>query len=571
MSLKVGASKTCPRGLDRIISAVCGRHVVFGADDIFRISAMIMTDKHLQLGNHKAFMQGLHDTLKNIDISALSPFQASQVQQAFARAGYRDEQASPATSSAVLAVRDNPIEAHIEALRETAAKLWADRSFDAARAKLHIEGLKQKLGQLTATQLVQFVVVLSRIHHNDYNLASVLARRACELSSSMSCAELALAYHHLHQIGAQDSLIAIASRIESHGSEMTLLDCAHVAKGIEKQPILSRAALPLCTLIVQRVASGAFDESKSDLSLLKSMLVAASRCGLRQNAAVRYVVGIVTRKLDSASDRHLHAAFQAVVDLEINDPATTTLFLKRAVQLAPTMELKFLESIIDLLSVLKVDSSAFMDAALNRLTADCGALNASQIHSVFNTIASYPPAKGHPVVPALSLAACFRKTSFDRDAVADIVLSLAELGFVGDEYYSLADFLFSTHNGFKSPQQFIDWLTLSSQDQLSDPRANAFVNAAVNMLAPAMTQEEVAQTKQLLLSRHVGDDSLARKLLARKHIIQREQAEREEEDFRSRPSQNWRRGGSRGRGRGGYNSNRGFHSYQGASNGGWNN
>lgn len=410
---------------------------------------------------------------------------------------------------------------------------------------------------LTAKPLLHIIRTLAHINHQDYVLAQKLSRRICELAGTLTTTQCARVLGQLYRLKVQDSLTIIVRRIENDPNGLALHDLMYIVQAAHAQTHVSAALQPLVGRSLYEL-SGRVGEKDMSIHQLVQCIEVAAKYGQATNPHVKFVVEGAARRASEMSDRQLAATLQHAHAMNLISSEVFAKLHARAVALVPSdggMDVRFLEPLLDVFSLLPFNSAAFMDGVLLRLSDDAGKLQVNNLVSVIELVASYPGAKGSIAVAALALAASMRKEVFDHQSLISVVLSLAQLGQLSDEFYELMEFLCGgggaggasagdqlqhqqqQRKGFKQGSELVELLGFISSSsaaggvwKTSADFASRFVPVfvrAAHDVIPSMSHQEVIEMQQHLRQLAIDDRGLNRRLISRLESLSVERAEAE--------------------------------------------
>jgi hypothetical protein len=491
--------RSSPSVLGMIVDAVATERVVLKPNDLYQLSALIAFGDTLQLAEDAKLMATLQATYGQTK-DALSPFQTSQIEKALAKGGL----APTAVELASTEVAPDSTEAACLATLKAAHKEFSDRRvYDARAVNQVVAELDPLVRELSAATIAKVIRELAYINHQDYEFAVKLARRACDLATTLSLADACILFNKINKMSVQDSLVALVNRIAADGNAMKLSDCMHVIHGIEHQRQVYSNAAPLLATVLYLCHGRVKD---MEVRFLVSMVDACAKYDLRSAPSTPDYIAEVARRADELSDRQLLTTLRHIVALKMLTADVFTPLLQRAVRAVPAVSIGTIEQWLDVMSMVSYPADDFMAAILARIEKDAGKLSPPQLVLILDIIASYPPAKASPAVPAMAFAAKVRMDSLDRDKAASVVLCLAELGYYGEEFFDIAFLLLHERQGFRSVQQLFDLIQLMQRAVVAQyPEVAGILNLAVKQLSPALRPEELDMVRTELRALNVDE------------------------------------------------------------------
>lgn len=380
---------------------------------------------------------------------------------------------------------------------------------------------------LLPAELTYVTAVLSFINHQDYTLAQHLSRRACQVAASLSVSECCRMLLKLYKLKVHDSLTILVRKIEQDANNLALGDLTVVIHAAQLQSQTTASLQPLVARCLYLLA-GRVGEGHLSIVQLVTCVEVAAKFGQSANPASKQILDGAGRRAGEMTERMLAATLQSAhsMNLLLNSKHLFEPLAARAVVLARTMDVRYLEPLLDVFSLLPFNSAPFVEAALTRLADDAGQLQTNHLVSVLELVASYPGAKGSTAIPALALAAAVRKDMLDQLSVTSVLLSLAQLHQFSDEFYQLFEFLLVERKGFKAGSEVVDLLGLvpSSAAAAADTRFAGFVQRAVAELISSLNQEDSVELQKQLHRLGIDDRNLTRRLAARLEALNAEAA-----------------------------------------------
>ncbi|KAH9578225.1 hypothetical protein LSM04_008596 [Trypanosoma melophagium] len=554
-------------GLAKLIRAVSTSRIELGAEDIYKICALLKSkeDTLMLHGNH-SFIRSIHKQYKNIDPDTVSPFQRTFIDGTFATfpatvfelSSSTVEETKIGTTSAIteqeknnnsknnndnivslenlitkkgstLTVDDEPsIEERISAIWEAVQEyqssgfLGTDRM---QKIRKHCKALELQLRQIKPFEISSLVRALATINYQDYSFTNLLTRRSCEVASKLSQTDLCRTYFNLSKLQSHDSMVAFVNQIEGHMEKLHREQIHFVSMALERHPQISSAPARMVPKLLNRAV---FHLSDTDNAAYhRALLVVAARYNLPRHPAVVKIFSDVSRHLEKIIDRDLLAILQSTVDLGIsaNTPGLPEL-LEKTEAIVPTVNIRFVDTLMDILSVLPIDTGRIMTKLMNRLEVDAGKLSIPQLAFILDLLSSYPPAKGNACIVGLAFAASLRAESFDNEALEQVVLNLAQLQHFSDDFYTLVVVLQNTKGGFRSFEKLSSLMKSCTREVVADTRGQEMITKGILGLAPSLNDEELAEARKLLTQLGVTDKSVHQMIFRRAKQLQREAGSR---------------------------------------------
>ncbi|ESL08138.1 hypothetical protein TRSC58_04164 [Trypanosoma rangeli SC58] len=389
----------------------------------------------------------------------------------------------------------------------------------------HCKALELQLRQMKPFEVASLVRALATINYQDYTFTNLIARRSCEVASKLSSSELCRTYFNLSKLQSHDSLVAFVNQIEAQMERFHREQIQFVAMALERQPQIASAPARMVPKLLARAVSH-FSE-KDGVLYHRALLIVAARYNLSRHPAVMKIFEDASKHLENIPERDLLALLQSAVDLNISagTPGFTEL-LGKAEGAVFTIDIRHADALMDILSVLPIDTSGIMAKLMSRLVTDAGKLSITQLTFILDLLSSYPPAKGNACVAALAFAASLRADFFDREALEQVVLSLAQINLFSDDFYTLVSVLQGSKGGFRSFDKLASLMKWCSREVVLDVRGQDMITKGILGLAPTMNDEELAEARRLLTQLGVKDKNVHQMIFRRAKQLQREAGSR---------------------------------------------
>lgn len=429
----------------------------------------------------------------------------------------------------------------VSELLDVSREFLQSKHLDSARLNRLIVLAVACSGKASAVQIVSMMRSLASVNAQDYQAAAKLSRRACELASSMTLSDACLTLSAASRLNVQDSMSAVVSRVESEAAKLTLKDCSRILDAIDRHHQTVMSNLHHTVQHVCHICQGRVNDL--DTRMLLMLVDACARYTIKTPAAKLFVDTLVNHRIAEVKEGRLLHVLQCVQHMGLLSAPVFQAILARATSLAATMELRQVEQLIDVVSVVPFDASTFMSAIMERLSVDAGQLSSSQLGDVLSLIGSYPPAKQHPVVSSLAIAAKMRVEGMSRATLTTIVLSLVQAGYFGLEFYQLADVLMTQRGGLKSADELNDWLDALTRTTAADERMQLIIVTAVKQLSPTLQAQEVDSLRGKLMQLGVKEARAMLRLSERSKTINQNEVQRQTEKAAALASRHHHRGG----------------------------
>lgn len=551
------------KGLTTLISAVSSCRVALASEDVYKICALLKAKEDtLHLQTNQSFIHGLHVQYKKLDPEEVTPFQKSFIDGTFAafplspdllvassqtgknegsditniQAG--ETSISPVVASGTVVEKcphaglgsggETEVEERLAAVWDIVQECQKSNFIGTdgiQKIQVHCKALERHLRRMRPFEIVSLVRALATINYQDYALTNLLARRSCEVASKLSSSEVCRTYFNLSKLQSHDSMVAFVNQIEIQMDNLHRDQVQFVAMALERQPQIASAPARMVPKLLARAVT--LLHEVNDAAYHRSLLVVAARYNLRRHPAVPKIIANVTKHLGSVSDRDLLTMLQSAVDLEISAGTTgMSELLERTETAVDTVEVRSLDTLVDILSVLPVDTGKIMERLLNRLTVDAGKLSIPQLALTLDLLSGYPAARGHPCIAALAFAASMRADSFDGEALEQLLLNLGQLGQFSDDFYALVQVLQNVKGGFRSAEKLFELMRCCTRDVVSDVRGQDMITRGILGLAPGMNDENLSEARKLLVQLGVDDKNVHQIIFRRAKQIQRESGSR---------------------------------------------
>ncbi|RNF22479.1 uncharacterized protein Tco025E_03079 [Trypanosoma conorhini] len=568
--------------LSMLIDAVSTRRVELGPEDVYKICALLKAkDDALLLQTNRPFLFGLHAEYLKMGPDAVAPFQRTFIDGVFAAhpvaddvtraensagtaaaaAGRQHRQQSTLALTTTTTTKDTPesalaaenndnsrskdavvrkgaaairsdeeptVEERIAAIWEVVQEYQSTNFVGTdgmQKIHRHCKALELQLRQMKPFEVASLVRALATINYQDYAFTNLIARRSCEVASKLSSSELCRTYFNLSKLQSHDSLVAFVNQIEAQMERFHREQIQFVAMALERQPQIASAPARMVPKLLARAVSH-FSE-KDSVVYHRALLIVAARYNLSRHPAVVKIIEDASKHLESIPERDLLALLQSTVDLGV--PAGTpglAELLGKAEAVVSTIDIRHVDALMDILSVLPMDTGGVMANLMNRLVADGGKLTMPQLTFILDLLSSYPPAKDNACVSALAFAASLRAEYFDREALEQVVLSLAQLNQFSDDFYALVAVLQGNKGGFRSFDNLASLMKCCSRAVVLDVRGQDMITKGILDLAPTMNDEELAEARRLLTRLGVNDKNVHQMIFRRAKQLQREAGSR---------------------------------------------
>ncbi|KEG12820.1 hypothetical protein DQ04_01401040 [Trypanosoma grayi] len=553
--------------LAMLMDTVSTQRVELGPEDIYRICALLKAKEDtLMLQTNQAFLHGIRAQYQKMDVDAVTPFQRTFIDGAFAGlsigvlgshsetgkgenemksgtpAGVSEQRKASRSVADTLAVGaartvatakvttadvslvEPAVEERISAIWESVQECQSNKfvsSDGMRRIKSHCKALERQLRQMKPFEVVSLVKALATIHYQDYTFTNLLTRRSCEVASKFSSSELCRTYFNLSKLQSHDSMVAFVNQIEAQMEKLHQEQVQFVAMALERQPQIASAPARMVPKLLTRAVHHLPETEGA--AYHRTLLVVAARYNLRRHPSVNKIFLDSARHMENITERDLLAILQAAVDLgiSVNTPGLAEL-LKKAESIVETVDIRNIDAFMDILSVLPIDTGAIMAKVMQRLAVDAGKLSIPQVVFTLDLISSYPPAKGDPCIAALVFAASLRADSFDGEGLEQVVLNLAQLQQFSDDFYVLVSVLQNNKGGFRSFDRLASLMKCCTQEVVTDVRGQDMITKGILGLAPTMNDEELAESRKMLSRIGVNDKNVHQMIFRRAKQLQRE-------------------------------------------------
>lgn len=515
-------------GLPALLRAVRAQQVSFEASDLYRLCALLKGEEDvLGMRSDNHLMASLAAQYAKMDKATLTPFQGILFDQVLVHAR---TQSGRADSSQGLPLATTPSAMSSSSAGEPTAlerlgAIWevvtdvqqADGSMSLSQQQAvesHVRALEKQLRQLQPYEVNSLIKSLSVINYRHYQHISLLSRVGCEVAPQLSHTDICRLYFNLHKLGTQDSLQAIVNIIIAHMAQLSATEVFLIAQALERQEHTSPASTRLTGALAPHAVK-CLPEVDSP-AYHRSMLVAMSRYNMRGHPAQVAILEDLSRHQDRLQEHDLLPILRATLDMDIASSANCyCVLLERIEQQIPTMHVRYLDGLMDTLSMVPADTTAAMKRLLDRLETDAGMLAIPQLRSILEMLSSYPPARGHVCIVSLGFAGALRAEFIDGQALESMVVSLAQLKHLTDDFYALANTLQKEKGGIRKFSNLQMILECYTADTARDERARTLISGAIFSLAPALRDQEVKICQQALLRLQLEDRQLQQRLSAR--------------------------------------------------------
>eukprot|EP00744_Colponema_vietnamica_P020252 GILI01028759.1.p1 GENE.GILI01028759.1~~GILI01028759.1.p1 ORF type:complete len:414 (+),score=47.72 GILI01028759.1:181-1242(+) len=326
----------------------------------------------------------------------------------------------------------------------------------------------------------------------------------------MTVRQLCQTYYNLMKLNVQDSLVAIVRRVDARVTEMNWKDIFLFCQALEKQQNTTAAPTNLVPKLVTRAL-----ELKNEIpttGVYRSLLVAMTRYNCSRHQGIPQLVQAIANLSDKISDRDLLPILQALVTLKQMKADGFSVIFRKAELIVNTMDIHLLDQLTDIVSVCPLDSTTYMNNLMARLTKDAGRLSIPQLVFMIELISEYPPIKGTPCAVSLAFTANVRKDSLDSTNCEKVLLGLARMGHFTDDFFAIAEFLFTQRQGLRTYDALSELMTRLTKTIVQEPQMLELISKAIEMLAPVINEEEMLHLKKTLTQLGVTDRRIQQRI-----------------------------------------------------------
>lgn len=551
--------------LPRLLASVSHRHTPLEPDDVYRICALMKGNSDvLGLKAQTAFVAELARQYRGFPPDAMSPFQKTLVDSVLpardfspeaANAAVEEETVTPAEQSEAEAGASfstgraehspAPRQTDNDAARssvsctangepggmERLAAVWeliqeAQESQSVSKNTLdsievHVRAIEPLLRQLSPAATSSLIKALAVVNYQVYEHTTLLSRRGCEVAGQLPRSELCRLYHNLHRLNTRDSLQPVVNGILQHINELTVEEVQFVTQALEHQTNPSSAGARLITPIAARALQ--LLSTTNDATYHRAVLAAMARYGVRNYLIVNAFLRDVSRVETAASDWDIMVILKAAIDLHV--PAASGVYdglLTLVEKRVATTDVRNIDTLMDTLSMLPVDSSTAMQLLMTRLETDAGKLHIPHLTEVLRLLSTYPPARGQVCIVSLGFAAALRADSIEAGLLEDITVSLALLGHFTDDFFTITETLLKKKKGGLRTFENVEVLLQHCPAEVAaSERGQALLAEVVLSQAPSMTEAQLLQCRRLLGRLGVANPQLQQRLTARATQLER--------------------------------------------------
>lgn len=532
----------CP--LAATVDLVTLRKVNLTADDLYQICMVIGAKDPLGLRTNTDFLASLAITHHHLPSGSLPPFQATMVETALksieltpeqiaSGAPLKNAEAVSESQSPETALRevddedpknitytDPTIQERMEAIWE-AVSLYHTGEYtpsDSQKIQTHCQALDPMIRKLSVAELLSLVQALATVNFYNFEFSTLIARRCCELAPEMSGKQLCRVYHNLMRLNVQDSLIAIVKRVEANVDELHWKDILLFTQALERQQNTTAAPSVLVPKLAHRVVS--MLETIPTNAIYRSMLVSMARYNVHRHPAAAALIKAAGNDAVNLSDKDLLPILQALSTMKLFKSEGASALFNRATTVVSVIDIRFIDQLVDIISLCNIDSTPFMNNLMIRLSADAGRLSIPQLVFLIDLVSSYPPIRGSPCAVALAFTANMRKESIDATKIELTTLGLARMAHFTDDFYAVATYMFTHRQGFRtfdSLSEFFGYLnpTVAREQQMVD-----LVARGVESLAPILNDEELLHCKKVLMSLGINDRRIQQQIFGQVRRVQ---------------------------------------------------
>lgn len=386
----------------------------------------------------------------------------------------------------------------------------------------YMKEMETKLRQLTPTETASLAKALSSVHYRNYQHVTLVSRRSCEVASQLDHKDACQLYHNIIKLQCLDSLMPLVQRILSFEGDLNINEVRLLAQALEKQQSTSFAGGKLLGGVLNRAQ--AIISHATSPTIHRSLLAATARFNFTRNSAIQPILQDLSRfkKKDAYHFKDVSALLRSMNTLGVAAGHPAYAFLVDCVKdsVPTTLQVRQIDTIMDILSEVPVDSTETMNLLMNRLEKDAGKLGIPQLMNVLQLLSSYPPAKGHICVVSLSFAASMRGESIEAGVLEDILVSLSQLQHFTDDFFNLVRVLFKK-GGFKKFETLETILSQCPAAVLQSDEGAELAKNGILQLAPILNDQELQQCRKLLLDKGIDDKVVQQRIMNRAKQLQR--------------------------------------------------
>eukprot|EP00758_Cryptobia_borreli_P003402 Tbor_TRINITY_DN3723_c0_g1::TRINITY_DN3723_c0_g1_i1::g.2374::m.2374 len=543
--------------LSAVLTSVSTHKISLDADDLYRICMVVgANDDRLGLKGETEFLQALLRVYSSLPKGSIPPFQANMIDGALKGVklipstdfNITPQSSTESSTSADTGSSENnelvfshdgqygegnedlqntpsadpTIKERLDAIWEC-VELANTNSYttgDAHKVQNHCKALDPMIRKLTVVEIVSLTRALATVNYYDLEFSTVIARRCCDLAPKMNGHQLCQTYFNLTKLNVQDSHVAIVRQI-GEKDNLQWRDIFLFAQALERQSNTSAAPMTVVPKLAQRSIEVLKDVKGT--AFHRAMLVAMSRYNCHRHPAALQLLKEAAKLSDNMHERDLIPILQMVVSMKQFRADGVSGLFTRANEIVNKMDIRYLDSLMDIVSLCPMDSTKFMNSVMNRLSTDAGKLTIAQLVFIIDLISSFPPVRGSPCAAALAFTANVKKDSIDGEKCELLMIALARMGHFTDDFFAITDFALTRRQGFRSIgslSEFMEYLTPQVMKENFDSMVEV-LSKGVERLAQVINDDEMMALKRLAGKAGIYDKEALQKIFG--HIRRAQQ------------------------------------------------
>jgi hypothetical protein len=387
----------------------------------------------------------------------------------------------------------------------------------------HLKSLEPLLRQLSPTETARLIRTLAKINYTNYGHTTLLTRRGCEVASHLPRHDLCTLFFNLHKLHTRDSCVPIVNGILAHVQELTAEEVYLLCQAIERQENNSTASQRLLTPLIGQAVKKLPDATSS--AYHRTLLVSMARYHAQQPTVVNMILqDWVARWKATSSEKDVLVILEIAMSVAApgTEPEGLNELVDRLTALAPTMDLRHLDRVMDVMSNVPMHMSTdIMRVLLTRLENESGKLTVGQLKFILQLLSTYPPAKGQVAVVSLAYACALRARSMDAETLESIVISLAMLQLFTDDFFSIALVLQKQKGGIRSFGQAQTLFECCTAEMAALPHGLGMLTSVICTLAPNLNDEELSYCRKALMKLGVTNKEVLQQIFTKAKRSQR--------------------------------------------------
>ena len=412
--------------LEEMFSKVRTSQIPFNAQDVYLLCATALNMDTIGMMQDPDFMRGLSSAFLRSDQSVLSPFQINLVTDVFARAQIN------ITPNEVMVPEQDLVSP--ESLLNVLRAMNLHKKRDEVKLSQTIELMIPMLDEFTPSLLAEAISEFSKLKCNDGNFMGKIARKACEVSDSLSALDIGNMVMGLSYCTGVPHMIflRVLKIAEARCGEFQPEDFINVLYGLN-------CAGPKFINTLAILTEKALEHVENmDAASLTYFLVCFTSLDYKNRAHIEIFGDALIEVVEDLSEKDAVNAIVALCRLQLLTPQSWNIVAGHILSVAPTMDPRNIAPVMDMCSQVPFETDLLMKALLDR-SADCTRLfTVWQLGEILDIIALYPPAREHRIVQLFGKQARLRMDLLGPTPLSNACRGLANLGYADPDLYLAA-------------------------------------------------------------------------------------------------------------------------------------